>query len=79
MALSLYLLHVALIAGFNVQYGRSLDNNYLGWAIIVPVMIAVGWAWWRYVGTGPVERLLGFVTGRCKPLIRPRGGRLGSV
>lgn len=79
VALSLYLLHVALIAGFNVQYGRPPDNNYLGWVIIVPVMIAVGWAWWRFVGTGPVEWLLGFVTGRRKPLLRQREARSPSV
>lgn len=79
VALSLYLLHVALIAGFNVQYGRPPDNSYFGWVVIVPVMIAAGWAWWRYVGTGPVEWLLGFVTGRRKPLVRPREARSGAV
>ncbi|WP_167132198.1 DUF418 domain-containing protein [Paramicrobacterium chengjingii] len=79
VALSLYLLHVALIAAFNVQYGRPPDNNYVGWVIIVPVMIAIGWAWWRYVGTGPVEWLLGFVTGRRKPLLWPREARPTSV
>lgn len=71
VALSLYLLHVALIAAWNVRYARPPDNVYLGWLVIVPVMILIGWAWWRFIGTGPVEWLLGFVTGRPKSLFQP--------
>ncbi|MCK2035921.1 DUF1624 domain-containing protein [Microbacterium sp. SSW1-49] len=70
MALSLYLLHVALIALWNNAYGRPAENLYLGWLVIVPGMIVVGWMWWRFVGTGPVEWVMGWLTGRPKPVRR---------
>lgn len=73
LALSLYLLHVALIAVYNVGNGRPAENVYLGWAVIVPGMILVGWLWWRFVGTGPVEWLLGLATGRRKKWRPVRG------
>ncbi|PRB56776.1 acyltransferase family protein [Microbacterium sp. MYb45] len=64
VALSLYLLHVGLIAAWNTSHGRPTENLWLGWAVIVPVMILVGWLWWRFVGTGPVEWVMGWLTGR---------------
>lgn len=72
VALSLYLLHVGLIAVWNNAYGRPVENLYLGWLVIVPGMILVGWLWWRFVGTGPVEWVMGWITGRPKAL---RGSR----
>jgi len=68
VALSLYLLHVGVIALWNWAYGWPDHNIYLGWLLIVPGMCLVAWLWWRYVGTGPVEWLMGFLTGRRKPL-----------
>ena len=70
VALSLYLLHVALIALWNTSYGRPLDNFWPGWLVIVPGMILVGWLWWRFVGTGPVEWVMGWLTARPKSLRR---------
>lgn len=70
VALSLYLLHVALIALWNNAYGRPADNFVLGWLVIVPGMILVGWLWWRFIGTGPVEWVMGWLTARPKPLRR---------
>ncbi|WP_435743078.1 acyltransferase family protein [Microbacterium sp. PMB16] len=70
VALSLYLLHVGLIALWNNAYGRPAENFYPGWLVIVPGMILVGWLWWRFVGTGPVEWVMGWITGRPKPLRR---------
>ncbi|MGW9268257.1 acyltransferase family protein [Microbacterium sp. NPDC055599] len=72
VALSLYLLHVGLIALWNGAYGRPAENAWLGWLVIVPGMILVGWLWWRFVGTGPVEWAMGWVTGRRKQLRRTR-------
>lgn len=72
VALSLYLLHVGLIALWNNAYGRPSENVWLGWLLIVPGMILVGWLWWRFVGTGPVEWVMGWLTGRRKPLLRAR-------
>lgn len=72
VALSLYVLHVGLIALWNNAYGRPAENLWLGWLVIVPGMILVGWLWWRFVGTGPVEWVMGWITGRRKPLLRSR-------
>ncbi|UPL11300.1 heparan-alpha-glucosaminide N-acetyltransferase domain-containing protein [Microbacterium sufflavum] len=72
VALSLYLLHVGLIALWNNAYGRPLENVWLGWLVIVPGMVLIGWLWWRFVGTGPVEWVMGWITGRRKPLLRSR-------
>ncbi|WEK62317.1 MAG: DUF418 domain-containing protein [Candidatus Microbacterium colombiense] len=70
VALSLYVLHVGLIAVWNTANGRPIDNVYLGWLVIVPGMIVIGWLWWRFVGTGPVEWVMGWITGRRKRLRR---------
>jgi uncharacterized membrane protein YeiB len=72
VALSLYVLHVALIALWAQENGRPVDNVWLGWMVIVPGMILVGWLWWRFVGIGPVEWVMGWLTGRRKPLLRSR-------
>ncbi|MFB8189665.1 acyltransferase family protein [Microbacterium sp. NPDC055988] len=72
VALSLYLLHVGLIALWNNANGRPTENFWPGWFVIVPGMILVGWLWWRFVGTGPVEWVMGWLTGRRKPLLRAR-------
>ncbi|WP_210274242.1 DUF418 domain-containing protein [Microbacterium sp. Se63.02b] len=72
VALSLYLLHVGIIALYARAYGRPVENFWPGWLVIVPGMILVGWLWWRFVGTGPVEWVMGWLTGRRKPLLRRR-------
>ncbi|NJI60708.1 DUF418 domain-containing protein [Microbacterium oxydans] len=72
VALSLYLLHVGIIALYARAYGRPVENFWPGWLVIVPGMILVGWLWWRFVGTGPVEWVMGWLTGRRKPLLRAR-------
>lgn len=70
VALSLYVLHVGLIALWNNAYGRPAENFWPGWLVIVPGMVLVGWFWWRFVGTGPVEWVMGWLTGRRKSLRR---------
>ncbi|UUE21485.1 heparan-alpha-glucosaminide N-acetyltransferase domain-containing protein [Microbacterium sp. J1-1] len=72
VALSLYLLHVGLIALWSGDHGRPVDNFWPGWLMIVPGMILAGWLWWRFIGTGPVEWVMGWLTGRRKPLLRAR-------
>lgn len=74
VALSLYLLHVAVIALWISPSGLAGAHPYLGWLVIVPGMILIGWLWWRFVGTGPVEWVMGWLTGRRKPL-RVRAAR----
>lgn len=66
VALSLYVLHVGLIALWARGEGFPAENEPLGWLLIVPGMALVGWAWVRIIGTGPIEWLLGWITGRPK-------------
>lgn len=68
LALSLYVLHVGLIALWARANGMPTENTYLGWLLVVPGVALIGLAWWRWVGTGPVEWVMGLVTGRRKKL-----------
>ena len=72
LALSLYVLHVAMLALWAPGGVWPAENDLLGWLVIVPGTLAIGYLWWRFVGTGPVEWLMGAATGRRKPLRRPR-------
>ncbi|GAA4486022.1 heparan-alpha-glucosaminide N-acetyltransferase domain-containing protein [Microbacterium panaciterrae] len=69
LALSLYLLHVWIVSLWMGSIGWPTANVPLAWASIVILPLVVAWLWWRFVGTGPVEWLMGAVSGRPKPLI----------
>ena len=69
LALSLYLLHVWIVSLWARSIGWPAVNMPLAWASVVLLPLAVAWLWWRFVGTGPVEWLMGAVSGRPKPLI----------
>lgn len=71
VALSLYLLHVGMIAVWASNSGRPTENAYGGWILVVPVVAALGWVWWRLIGTGPLEWALGRLTGRPRPWRAP--------
>lgn len=67
VALSLYLLHVGIIAWWAHAFnGRPEQNSLIGWLAVVVLPLIIGWLWWRFVGPGPVEWVLGWVTGRPK-------------
>jgi uncharacterized membrane protein YeiB len=68
VSLSLYVLHVGVLALWAPGGTRPTGNDYLGWLVIVPGTMAAGYLWWRFAGTGPVEWLMGVLTGRRKPL-----------
>lgn len=70
VALSLYLLHVAVLWLWRAAGWHQYPDDPLLFVLVAPVSLAIGWLWWRYVGTGPVEWLLGAVTGRRKSLRR---------
>ncbi|MFJ3958024.1 heparan-alpha-glucosaminide N-acetyltransferase domain-containing protein [Arthrobacter sp. NPDC090010] len=75
-ALSLYLLHVGLIALWLLVHGRVLSGpEPFGWALVVLLPLLLSWCWDRWVGTGPVEWLMGRATLRPKPF-RVRDERL---
>ncbi len=66
LALSLYVLHVAVLALWMHQ-GIELRRPATGWfVLLVGGTAAVAWVWWRFVGTGPIEMLMGLVTGRYR-------------
>lgn len=67
VALSLYLLHVGIIAWWAHTFnGRPQQNSLLGWLVVVVLPLIVGWLWWRFIGPGPVEWVLGWISGRPK-------------
>ncbi|WP_392541898.1 heparan-alpha-glucosaminide N-acetyltransferase domain-containing protein [Oryzobacter telluris] len=67
VSLSLYLLHVGVLALWAPGGPRPAENDLLGWLVIVPGTMAAGFLWWRLVGTGPAEWLVGALTARRKP------------
>lgn len=73
LALSVYVFHVAILMWiFALRATASPEtapwfSSPRGWAIqigLVVVCWAFSAAWWRWIGTGPVERLLGALSGR---------------
>lgn len=68
IALSLYVLHVGLIAWWLTNVGYPVQNDYLPWMLVLPGVLVIGWLWVRWIGTGPVEWVMGLLTGRPKRL-----------
>ncbi|MCT9819134.1 hypothetical protein N3K63_02410 [Microbacterium sp. W1N] len=64
VALSLYVVQVALIAWWSSQGLGWHGNHPVPWLVLVPGLMVLGTLWWRFVGLGPVEWLMGVVTGR---------------
>lgn len=68
LALSLYVVHVGLLWVLVPRFtGRDAESGLaaIGWtlALLVPTM-AFGWLWWRFLGKGPIERLIDLVVPR---------------
>ena len=68
MALSLYVFHIGLLWLWRVAGWNRYPDDPLLWTLVVVLTLVLGWLWWRFVGTGPVEWLLGAATWRRKPL-----------
>jgi hypothetical protein len=66
LALSIYVLQVGVVALIGLsQPSLSLPgNHYLLAAAIIIGVPAVGLIWWAFLGTGPIERAMRFITGR---------------
>jgi len=71
-ALSIYLFHVGLLALMTRWGYVPIWDGYAQWALIVVGVTVIGWVWWRFIGVGPVEWLLGWVTLRPKRWRRDR-------
>ena len=78
LALSLYVLHVAVLALW-MNNGIGYGAGYRWFFILVGGTVAVAWVWWRFVGTGPIEMLMGLVTGRYRWPRRSRVAARDSV
>lgn len=72
VALSLYVLQVALIGWWARSGVGYQDNEYLRWLLLVPGLMVLAVLWWRFVGLGPIEWLIGAVTGRYRLRRPPR-------
>lgn len=72
MALSIYVFQVLLLIGIWASPIAAPDSpvwqgSPLGWAVQLGVLFscwAFAAAWWRVLGTGPIERVMGVCTGR---------------
>lgn len=70
LALSLYLLHVWIVSLWTRGIGGYPEQNVpIGWVTVAVLPLVVAWLWGRFVGTGPVEWIVGAVSGRPRSLI----------
>ena len=76
VALSLYVLQVAIVAWLAKSGTLALgENNYAAWILIVLAVPGAGILWWRFVGKGPIEWVIGFLSGRYRVSRSPRPER----
>lgn len=71
VSLSLYVFQVALVGWMSangITYGRT---DPVAWLVLVLGVPLLGILWWRFVGKGPIEWLIGVVSGRYR--LRPAG------
>jgi uncharacterized protein len=67
VSLSLYVFQVAvvgLMAESGVRFGST---DPVAWLVLVFGVPLLGILWWRFVGKGPIEWLIGVVSGRYRP------------
>jgi len=67
ISLSLYVFQVgvvALMSANGISYGTT---DPVAWLVLVLGVPIVGILWWRCVGKGPIEWLIGVVSGRYRP------------
>jgi uncharacterized protein len=78
ISLSLYVFQVgvvALMSANGISYGTT---DPVAWLVLVLGVPLVGVLWWRFVGKGPIEWLIGVVSGRYRPR-RARAATAGSA
>lgn len=68
VALSVYVLQIALVGWMNTSWGLVYGQNYWGaWLLLVVGVVFVGWLWGRFLGRGPIEWIIGLLSGRYLP------------
>ena len=71
ISLSLYVFQVAVVAWMSdngISFGTT---DPVAWIVLVLGVPLVGILWWRFVGKGPIEWLIGVVTGRYRLRAQP--------
>lgn len=71
VSLSLYVFQVgvvALMAASGIRFGST---DPVAWLVLVLGVPMVGILWWRFLGKGPLEVLIGVFTGRYRALTHP--------
>ncbi|WP_338144953.1 acyltransferase family protein [Cryobacterium adonitolivorans] len=67
ISLSLYVFQVAVVAWMadnGISFGTT---DPVAWIVLVIGVPIVGILWWRFVGKGPIEWLIGVLSGRYRP------------
>lgn len=78
ISLSLYVFQVGVVAVINANGIEFGTTDPVAWLVLVLGVPLVGILWWRFVGKGPIEWLIGVISGRYRPRrARPVGA--GSV
>jgi uncharacterized protein len=67
ISLSLYVFQVAVVAWMAANGIRFGTTDPVAWLVLVLGVPLVGILWWRFVGKGPIEWLIGVVSGRYRP------------
>jgi uncharacterized protein len=65
VSLSVYVLQVAVVAVM-ARFAIPIEGRWAAWLILVVGVSLVGILWWRFVGKGPIEWMLGIVSGRYR-------------
>jgi uncharacterized protein len=78
ISLTLYVFQVGVVAVMSangISYGTT---DPVAWLVLVLGVPLVGVLWWRFLGKGPIEWLIGVVSGRYRPR-RARAMPTGSA
>ena len=67
VSLSLYVFQVAVVGLMSENGIRFGTTDPVAWLVLVLGVPLVGILWWRFVGKGPLEWLIGVVSGRYRP------------
>ncbi|WP_120338683.1 DUF418 domain-containing protein [Cryobacterium soli] len=67
ISLSLYVFQVGVVALMYKNGIRFGSTDPVAWLVLVVGVPIVGILWWRFVGRGPIEWLIGVVSGRYRP------------